>query len=102
METRLFWCQKVKGQGHKIYEKPVSVFRHDAILPLAAYVSNAGFFTASVLRRTSHASDTEFSLRHTRRTAGFSVLVVFFVAVSRRQNVAGVMGQATLVSASFF
>jgi len=42
LETHLFCGQKFKGQGHEA-QKSVSVFRQNAILPLAAFVSNAGF-----------------------------------------------------------
>ena len=42
LETHLFWDQKVEGQDHKA-QKPVSVFRRNRILPVAVYISNAGF-----------------------------------------------------------
>jgi len=52
LEIHLFWGQKVKGLDN-------------AILPLAAYVSHAGF---SLLQcpamHTSHASDSGFFPRH--------------------------------------
>ena len=40
--------------------KFVSVFRRNTILPLAAYVSYAGFFSAAMPRRTSHVSHAGF------------------------------------------
>jgi len=96
-----------KGQKFKVtsHNKSVSVFRQNAILPLAAYISHAGFSLLQCPAAQAMLVAPGFFLRHFP-TAYAAADTARFPCVELSQsssgrNVASV-GLSTLVSAGFF
>jgi len=91
--------QKVKGQDQEAQQTCIGLQSSERTqLPLAAYVSNAGF---SQLQCPAARAILLISLRHARQTDRRFFRACSFSAVSHRQNIACV-GHATPLSAGFF
>jgi len=79
---------KVKVTRHK---QPVSVFRHNAILPLAAYKSNAGFSLLQCPATQATLATPGFSrVMRDRQTAGPIFRACSFSQSASGKNIAGV------------
>jgi len=83
METHLFWSQKAKGQGHETQRQVCVTFHHHhhqssgrTQYHRCCIRKQRWVFSAAMSRRTSHANDTGFSLRHIS-AAGFAIRGVF-------------------------
>jgi len=105
LKTHLFLGQKVKGRGHKSQQVSMSVLRQNAILPLSAYVSHAGFspLQCTAAQAMTATSDFPASLSRHQCCCWPPVLpcMEFFAVSQRQKNIADV-GHSTHVSAGFF
>jgi len=79
----------------------MSVFRQNAVLPLAVYISFARFSPTAMPCRTSNATNTGFSVCYLPQLMLPVCVLGSFLQTASGKNVAG-LGHGTVVCAEFF